>query len=160
MSWLKAAFKNWTDKLEKRGLSFSSFFALAGFIFVLCLSWIYLSQPDLDEEERLHGLLQNQFQSAVADLVAKKRPETDEIVFHKVWTKRSSDPRQIEIFFSYSLLTEGEAGGELSIEGSALLEQSMDREAFWLVQNFQVTDSSLSFSEPLAIRASPLPPEL
>ena len=135
-------------------ISLKGIFALAGFILLLCFSWLYLSRPPVDdEEEQIHSQLQNQFQVLISDLAAKQRPSTDEIVFHKVWTKKSDDPHKIKIFFSYSLKTEGAAGGDLLIKGSADLEKSDEKPGTWLAQNFKITESALDFSQPLLIKA-------
>ena len=140
------------DKARKT--FFRSIFTLAGFIFILCFSWFYLSQSFWDtEEEYIHGLLQNRFQTLISDFVVKKHPEVVEITFHKVWTKGTSDPDRIQIFFTYSLQTIGDAGGDLIIGGEAVLKKSPKEEKLWIVQDFQVMDSLLNFSEPLLIKA-------
>lgn len=145
------AFKNLRNKINKR-LASSSFWTLVGFIFILSVSWFYLSPPSWNnEEEQVHSFLQNRFQTLVSDFIAQKRPEVDKITFHKIWTKKTPDPQAIQIFFSYSLWTTGEAGGDLLIEGEALLQEA--DEGLWLVQDFQVTDSFVDFSEPLLIKA-------
>ena len=151
-------FKNLKNKIKEvssKGL----FFTVAGFILILCLSWFYLSQSlwNNEIEEQVHGNLQNRFQVLIADFVAKKHPEVTEITFHRVWTKNTSNSNEIKIFFNYTLLTEGESGGELLISGEALLQRSSEKESLWVVQNFQVTDSFLDFSEPLLIKAGPQP---
>ena len=148
--------RNLKNKIVKHWPS-SSFFTLTGFIIILCLSWFYLSPPPWsNEEERVHSFLQNQFQTLVSDFVAEKHPEVDNITFHKVWTKNTSDPHQVKIFFNYSLWTKGESGGELLIEGEALLTKSDEEAELWIVQEFQVTDSIVDFSEPLLIKAQPV----
>ena len=150
-------FKNLKNKIKEIS-SNGLFFTVAGFILILCLSWFYLSQPSWNNaEEQMHGNLQNRFQNLIADFVAKKHPEVTEITFHRVWTKNTSNSNEIKIFFNYTLLTEGEAGGELLISGEALLQKSPEKESLWVVQNFQVTDSFLDFSEPLLIKAAPQP---
>jgi len=139
----------------KRIFSAPSFWALTGFIFLLIISWFYLNQSFFDsEEEQTHSFLQSRFQNLVSDYVDKKYPEITEIIFHKVWTKKTTHPEEIEIFFSYSLLTKGQAGGDLLIDGKALLIQVSTN--FWKVQNFQVTESAVDFSEPMLIKAEKL----
>ncbi len=151
----KDSFKNLTHKVQENIFS-GSFWAIAGFLLLLCVSWLYLSRPSLDsEEEQAHSLLQNQFQTLLSDFVIKKHPEVTSITFHKVWTKGDTQSQEVEIFFNYSLKTEGPAGGELLAEGTALLKESAEKPGLWLVENFRVTDSFLSFSEPLLIRAKP-----
>lgn len=148
------------DKIKKN-LPSSSFWTVAGFILILCLSWFYFSQPSWkNQEEQIHSLLQNQFQTLISDFVAKKHPEVDKITFHKVWTKNSKDPNLIKIIFSYSLWTTGELGGDHLIEGSAQLKRSEERETLWIVQNFQITDSLMDFSEPLLIKADAVAKDL
>lgn len=157
MKWLNTdIFKRLKDK-SKKNLLLSSLLTVIGFILILYLSWFYLSQPDLSEEERVHGFLQDRFQTLISDVVAKKHPEIDEIVFHKVWTQKTSDLSQIKIFFSYSLNTEGAAGGSVLIDGEAILEKSLKQEGLWLVKGFQIKDSSIDFSEPLVIKAVSAP---
>ena len=126
---------------------------LAGFIFVLCVSWFYLSPSyEENENEKLHGFLQNQFQNLISDFVAEKHPEVDKITFHKIWTKNSPEPHKVKIFFSYSLFDKGESGGNLLIKGEAVLKRSTEQK-LWLVQDFKVKDSFLEFAEPLLIKA-------
>ena len=150
-------FENLKNRLKKKFL-LNPVFTVVGFILILCLSWFYLSQPSWNnEEEQIHSFLQHQFQTLVSDLVSRKHSEVDKITFHKVWTKTTDEPHKIKIFFSYSLRTKGKFGGDTLIEGTALLEKSFEKEGLWMVQDFQVTDHFLDFSEPLVIRASPLP---
>lgn len=148
---------NFFEKLKDkrtRKTFFRSLFTLAGFIFILGLSWFYLSRSFQDtEKEYLHGLLQNRFQTLISDSVTKKHPEVAEIIFHKIWTKNTPNPDQIQIFFSYSLRTTGDAVGDLVIEGEAMLRRSPKKERLWVVQDFQIMDSFLDFSEPLLIKA-------
>lgn len=126
----------------------------SGLIFVLLLSWFYLSPSfESHEGEQVHGYLQTEFQSLVSNLVIKKHPEVEKIVFHSLSTKNEEDSGDIKIFFTYSLWTKGDARSELVLEGEALLQK--EDENFWLVQDFQVTDSFLKFSEPLLIKAHP-----
>ena len=120
-------FKNFKNRI-RRNLPSSSFFTVAGFILILCLSWFYISQSPWDEEEQIHAYLQDQFQTLVSDFIAKKHPKIDEIIFHKIWTKSTPDPHRIKIFFNYSLFTKGESGGELLIKGEAILEKSQEQE--------------------------------
>lgn len=145
-------FKKLKDRSKKNRLS-SSLFTVVGFILVLYLSWFYFSPSHLSEEERIHGFLQDRFQTLISDVVANKHPEIDEIIFHKVWTKNISDSGQIKIFFSYSLITQGSAGGSVLIEGEATLEKSLKKKELWIVKDFQITDSLIDFSEPLVIKA-------
>ena len=137
----------------KQKFSLSAFFTLTSFIFILVLSWFYLSQSHKQEEEQLHSLLQIKFQNLISDYVAKKHPEVDEIIFHKIWTKSTSDPNQIKFFFHYSLLSTGQSGGDLLIKGESLLEKSAGEKELWIAKDFKVMDSFLTFSEPLVIRA-------
>jgi len=138
---------------KARKTFFRSLFTLVGFIFILGLSWFYLSRSFQDTEgEYLHGLLQNRFQTLISDSVVKKHPEVVEIIFHKIWTKNTPDSDQIQIFFSYSLRTTGDARGDLVVDGEALLKRSPKKERLWIVQDFQIMDSSLDFSEPLLIK--------
>jgi len=138
---------------KARKTFFRSLFTLVGFIFILGLSWFYLSRSFQDTEgEYLHGLLQNRFQTLISDSVVKKHPEVVEIIFHKIWTKNTPDPDQIQIFFSYSLRTTGDARGDLVVDGEALLKRSPKKERLWIVQDFQIMDSFLDFSEPLLIK--------
>ncbi len=146
-------FQKLKDKIKKK-LSLAPLLTLAGFVLFLGISWFYISQPSIEEEEQMHGLLQDKFQTLISNFVANKHPEVNQIVFHKVWTKNTSDPNQIEIFFNYSLFTEGPEGGELFIIGESILEKSQEQEDLWTVQNFKVTDSSVGFSEPLIIKGS------
>ena len=152
--------KNLKNSLKKKFPS-NSVFVVTGFILILCLSWFYLSQPSWNnEEEQIHSFLQHRFQTLVSDLVSRKHPEVNKITFHKVWTKNADEPHKIKIFFSYSLFTKGKSGGDTLIEGTALLKKSSEKEGLWIVQDFQVTDSFLDFSEPLVIRASSSPDNL
>lgn len=147
------ALKSLKNKIKKQ-LSQGFFWTLLGFILVLLVSWFYLSPPSGNtEEERTHSFLQNNFQTLISDLVANKHPEVNKITFHKIWTKKTSDLHEIKIFFSYSLWMEGSPGGELLIDGEALLKNSDDEGELWIVQDFQVTNSFMDFSEPLIIKA-------
>lgn len=149
-------FKKIKNKIKKN-LLVSSLLTSAGFILLLYLSWSYLSQPHLTEEEQIHGFLQDRFQTLISDFVADKHPEINEIIFHKVWTKNTSDSNRIKIFFSYSLSMQGATGGSTLIEGESVLEKSPEQRGLWVAKNFQVTDSLTDFSEPLVIKASSLP---
>ena len=144
---------NILKKLISWKIPFSYLLPLVGFIFVLYISWFFLSQKRLNEEEYLHGLLQERFQSLISNLVVSKHPEIDEIVFHKVWTKKLDTPHKVQILFRYSLILEGDKGGNSEIEGDAILEKSSKQNNTWIVKNFQVTDNVLGFSEPLIIKS-------
>ena len=144
--------KNLKDTLKK-DLPFKSLFTVAGFILLLSLSWFYLYQSHINEEEQIHSHLQDRFQTLVSDFVADKHPEVYKIIFHKIWTKSIPDLNQIKVFFSYSLFTEGEMGGSTLIEGEAILEKSLEQEELWTVTDFQTKDSEINFSEPLVIKA-------
>ena len=144
---------NILKKIISLKVSFGYLLTLVGFIFMLYMSWFFLSQRRLNEEEYLHGLLQERFQSLVSNLAINEHPEIDEIIFHKVWTKKLDDPHKVKILFRYSLLLTGDKGGNSEIEGDAILERSPEREDTWIVNNFQVTDNLLGFSEPLVIKA-------
>ena len=131
-----------------------SLLTLAGFILLLCFSWFYLHQSRINEEqEYVHSILQDRFQTLISDFIENKHPEVNKIIFHKVWTKNMPNPNQVKIFFSYSLFTEGKTGGDSLIEGEAILERSPDQEEFWIVKDFQTRDSEINFSEPLIIKA-------
>ena len=137
----------------KRDISFKPLLTVAGFILLPSLSWFYLYQSHINEEEQIHSHLQDRFQTLVSDFVADKHPEVYKIIFHKIWTKSIPDSSQIKVFFSYSLFTEGETGGSTLIEGEAILEKSPEQEELWTVTDFQTKDSEINFSEPLVIRA-------
>ena len=139
-----------------------SFLSLLAFVLILFFSWFYLSQPDKNtQEEELHGFLQNEFQNLISDQVAKNHPEVEKIVFHKIWTEKSSNPKSIKIFFNYSLQSKGDSGGKLNIDGTALLVKTVvkadGQEELWTVKDFKVKDSSLDFSDPLLIKAPEKP---
>ena len=114
--------KNLIKRINKQ-IPLSLVATAVGFTLVLIFSWIYFVGSLSNEEEQTHSLLQEEFQNLVSDYVAKKHPDVEEIIFHRVWTKNTSTPNQIEIFFHYSLRTTGPAGGELLIKGKSLLEK-------------------------------------
>ncbi len=144
--------------MAKKSIAVLPLFTLAGFIFILFLSWLYLSQSLRNNDETaIHGILQNRFQTLITDFVAKRHPEVTQIIFHKLWTKSESDPSEVQIFFSYSLRTGGEAGGDLLVEGKALLKKSSEKKRLWIVQDFQITDNVVNFSEPFLIKAGDWP---
>ena len=149
-------FKRFIQKINKK-IPFSLIGTSVGFVLVLVFSWIYFVGSLSNDEEQLHSLLQEEFQVLVSDFVATKHPDVNEIVFHRVWTKNTSQPNQIKIFFHYSLLTTGPSGGELLIKGESLLEKSMEQKALWIAKNFKVTNSVVEFSEPLLIKATEIP---
>lgn len=136
---------NFLRKLDLK-LSFSFFI----FIGLLALSWFYLSDTFKinSEEEVTHRLLQTNFQEALLRRIKEKHPEVNNISFHKVWTKKTNDPSQVEIYFSYSLSL---ADGDSELEGSALL--SLSREKLWRITNFQVEKTHLEFLEPLVVKS-------
>ena len=137
----------------KKYLSSSSI-ALAGLIFLLIISWIYIYKNQQNSNEGTHKWLQEQFQVVVSDYIEKKYPAIKQISFHKIYTQKTSQPTRIKIFFSYSLDIKDDASGELSIEGEAFLTQK-DSNKNWLLSEFKVTNSLLEFSEPFVIQASP-----
>ena len=129
--------------------------SLAGFILLLYISWIYFGQtPRTGEEEKLHSLLQDRFQTLISDRIADRHPEVTEIIFHKVWTQKINQ-QEIKIFFNYSLQTKGETRGETVIEGEALMESSIHQKGLWIIRDFQVNNSTVNFSDPLVIKAKP-----
>lgn len=145
-------FNNLKKKINKK-IPVGPIATFIGFVFILCLSWFYLTPSLLNEKERVHSYLQDEFQVLVSDWVAKKHPEVNKITFHKVWTKETPQPDQIKIYFHYSLFTKGDAGGELLIKGESLLEKSPTQETLWIAKNFQVTNSLVEFSEPMLIKS-------
>ena len=120
---------------------------------VFFLSWFYLSdnKKTRKEEEQKHSYLKVRFQEALSDLVRKKHPEINKITFNRVWTKKTNNPLEVEIHFIYSLSLEGEAGGGAELEGSAVL--SLVENNLWQIQNFQIEQNRLQFSDPLLIKA-------
>ncbi len=130
-------------------------FPLVALVFLLLLSWIYLQKTQENSKEELHGSLQEKFQMVISNYVEKRNPHITSITFHKVWTKKTTSPTDIKIFFTYSLVTEQEAGGHLLADGEALLSQSVEDENHWILNNFKVTNSFLDFSEPMIIKAFP-----
>jgi len=127
-------------------ISFSFFI----FIGLLVLSWFYLSDSFKinSEEEVKHRLLQTKFQEALSRRIEENHPEVNHISFHRVWTKKTNDPSQVEIYFSYSLSL---ADGDSELEGSALLSRSQEK--LWRITNFQVEKTHLEFLEPLVIKS-------
>lgn len=95
--------------------------------------------------------MQIEFQNLISNFIEKKYPEITSIKFHKVWTKKTDQADEIKIFFSYSLTTEGESRGETLLEGSALLKEIQNQ--VWQVQNFQIKNTEIEFSDPLLIKA-------
>ena len=137
-----------------RSIPVSALLTLLSFVFILTLSWFYLSERDNSgKEEETHAFLQEQFQNLISEAVIQQAPEVEELIFHKVWTKNRKNPDEVKIFFSYSLLTKGQAGGESLLEGEALLKKSPEQAGLWIVRNFQITDIAVEFSEPLVIKA-------
>ena len=141
------------DHLKKKFSS--STLTVIGFIILLAVTWFYLSKPSFktQQAEKNHSLLQLEFQNLLSAFIEKKHPEVIEISFHKVWTKTTSDPSEVDIFFSYSLKTEGTTGGSTSLKGSALLKKIQNE--VWQVHNFKVENTELKFSTPLLIKANP-----
>ena len=124
-----------------------SFFILVG---LLALSWFYLSNFKINpEEEMRHSLLKSKFEEVLSELIEKKHPEVSHISFNKIWTKKTKDLSQVEIYFNYTLKSES---AESELEGSALL--SLSQENVWQIQNFQIEKSRLDFSEPIVIKAT------
>ena len=141
--------------MDIKNKKFVSFAILAGLIFLLASSWFYFysSQPIVDEE--LHGILQERVQQALSNYIEKRRSDIRQIVFHKVWTENTSNPNQVKVFFSYTLITDEEnTGGEFSMESEAYLTRESGKSDNWLLSDFQVTESLLDFSEPIPIKAS------
>ena len=132
----------------------SSAITVIGFIFLLTVTWFYLSKPSFQTQqtEKTHSLLQIEFQNILSNFIEKNHPEVTEINFHKVWTKTTTNPSEVDIFFSYSLMTEGETGGSTSLKGSALLKEVENE--IWQVQNFKVENTELKFSNPMLIKAT------
>ena len=141
------------SKLKNKIFS-PSVFTVLTLIFLLVFTWFYLSKPSfqIQEEEKVHSFLQTEFQTLLSRFIENKYPEVTEIQFHKVWTKKTAQPSEIKIFFSYSLTTEGETGGEALLAGSALLKKIQNQ--VWQVRNFKVKNTEIEFSDPLFIKAS------
>jgi len=115
------------------------------------LSWFYLSDFKINSEEELrYHLLKSKFEEVLSDLVEKKHPEVNDISFNKVWTKKTEEPSEVEIYFSYTLKLEE---GDSELEGSALLKLS--DEDVWQIQDFQIEKSRFDFTEPVVIKAEP-----
>ena len=124
-------------------------FSLFIFVGLLALSWFYLSDFKINpEEEMRHSFLKSKFKEVLSELIEKKHPEVNHISFNKVWTKKTKDLSQVEIYFNYTLKLEDT---ESELEGSALL--SLSQENVWQIQNFQIEKNRLDFSEPIAIKA-------
>ncbi|MCZ0933397.1 MAG: hypothetical protein OXJ52_09650 [Oligoflexia bacterium] len=139
---------------SKNKIASPAFFTVLAFILLLVFTWFYLSKPSfqIQEEEKIHSFLQTEFQNLLSGFIEKQHPEVKEISFHKVWTKKTAKPSEIKIFFSYSLTTEGETGGEALLAGSALLKKIQNQ--VWQIQNFRVKNKEIEFSDPLLIKAS------
>ena len=150
-----ALLKKIKDKFLSKKDRALSLLSLAGFILILSITWIYFSkhQNELGKNEEKHVWLQNEFQNLLSDLIEKKQPEISEIIFHRIWTKNTKNPKEVKIFFNYSLITRGEAGGRSDLEGSALLKET--EKQFWTIYDFTINKSVIDFSEPLVISAEP-----
>ena len=131
-----------------------SYFGLLCFFAVLTASWFYFYYDSKQEvSEVVHGVLQEKFQSVVADYVEVHYPEVEHISFHKIWTENTESIHKLKIYFSYTLdISQKEAAGKVLIDGEAFLIRSRDQQ--WLVKDFKVSDSYLEFSTPLVIKAS------
>ena len=140
---------NLKSSLLKADLNLKPIFSLFIFIILLSLSWFYLSDLKINSEEELtHSLLQSKFQEVLSEFVKKNHSEINNISFNRVWTKKTKDPSQVEIYFNYSLNLED---GENELEGSALLYLSQEK--IWQITNFQVEKTSLEFSKAIVIKA-------
>ena len=145
------------DKLksffDKKKLFSPAVFTVVIFSFLLLVTWFYLSKPSfqIQEEEKTHSFLQLEFQNLLSDFIERQYPDITEINFQKVWTTKTAQADEIKIFFSYSLVTEGETGGEAVLSGSALLKNIQDQ--VWQVQDFKAKNTEIQFSEPLLIKA-------
>lgn len=138
---------------------FVSALILSGLGFALAASWFYFyaSQGVIDQET--HSLLQEKAQAVLSDYIEESRPEIRHIVFHKVWTKNTSRPDRVKIFFSYTLSTEEKAiAGDFFIESEAYLTRQPNSQD-WILSDFQAKNKFLEFSEPLLIKASRQQPE-
>ena len=130
-----------------------AFFTLLAFLMILILTWVYFSksQDRLQNNEKTHTWIQNEFQKLLSDWVEQKHPEISSITFHKVWTKDTKTPTDIKIFFNYSLVTKGESGGTADLTGSALLKRASEQQ--WEVQDFEINKNLIDFSQALVIQA-------
>ena len=137
---------NFFKKIPNLKIGFSFFI----FVGLLTLSWFYLSDLKINSEEEMrHSLLKSKFEEALSELIEKKHPEVSHISFNKIWTKKTKDLSQVEIYFNYTLKSED---AESELEGSALL--SLSQENVWQIQNFQIEKNRLDFSEPIVIKAT------
>ena len=138
---------------DKKKLFSPAVFTVVIFSFLLLVTWFYLSKPSfqIQEEEKTHSFLQLEFQNLLSDFIERQYPDITEINFQKVWTTKTARADEIKIFFSYSLVTEGETGGEAVLSGSALLKNIQDQ--VWQVQDFKAKNTEIQFSEPLLIKA-------
>ena len=124
-------------------------FAFFIFVGLLFLSWFYLSDFKINSEEEMrHSLLKSKFEEVLSELIEKKHPEVNHISFNKVWTKKTKNLSQVEVYFNYTLKLEDT---ESELEGSALL--SLSQENVWQIQNFQIEKNRLDFLEPIVIKA-------
>ena len=147
--------KDLSSRLKLKNKLFSpQTFTVVIFLFLLAFTWFYLSKPSfqIQEEEKIHSFLQMEFQNLLSNFIEERYPEVSSIVFHKVWTKKTNKSNKIKIFFSYSLTTQGENGGENLLAGSALLKKIENQ--VWQIRNFKVKNTEIEFSEPLIIKAS------
>lgn len=141
--------------MDIKNKKFVSFAILTGLIFLLASSWFYFYSSQSVVDEEFHGILQERVQQALSNYIERKRPDIHQIVFHKVWTENTSNPNQVKVFFSYTLITdEGNTGGEFSMESEAYLTRESGKSDNWLLSDFQVTESLLDFSEPIPVKAS------
>ena len=134
---------------KKSGIFYWS--TLAVFLIVLGGSWYFLTpNKNWSSEEKLHNELQYKFQEILSDFVQKKVPRIEQIVFHKVWTKKIKNSNNVKIIFDYSTWTGGDASGKTKVQGEAELRPvSQD---VWEVTSVDLTDETVSFDKPLIIR--------
>ena len=131
------------ESLKNKALSLHpSFWAIGGLVLLLILSWLVLQKRAEKLDEDFHALLQEKVQSVISNYVEENNPEVKSIRFHKVWTKETSDPGKMKIFFSYALeIEEKESGGDLLVDAEAVLRNSEENKDRWILEDFQVKDS-------------------
>lgn len=110
------------------------------------------SRNQLQKMEATHTKLQLEFQTRLSNLIINKHPEIDKVSFQRVWTEQTKTSSKVKIFFTYSLITEGDKASKSDLTGSALLVEIQKNR--WSIEDFQIEEKAIEFSEPFIIKAS------
>lgn len=113
--------------------------------FLLALNWTWcLSHDDKDISLETHTSVQKTMIDLITESVSKKRPDSIEVTFHRIWTE-SLNANRLKATFQYKILNRYGSGDEDSetISGHAIINRVQDNS--WSVDTVTTTNADMSF---------------